>query len=191
MWRKMTGKLRDFAGRSEGTAVMEAVMILPVLLMAWVGLYAFWEAYNARTTLQKATFTAADMLSREMVPVTDSYMNGLDSVMEYLVQSRFDVASRFTAYTKTGPNDTDVTVDWSYSPNAAMPALTTATLQARVANLPVLGLGTTALVVDTSMNYSVPTGVPFITYAVPSAFSTNMVLLPRYLPKLCRSGLAC
>lgn len=185
--RRIAAYLRD----TSGTAVIETVLILPIMLLSWVALYAFWEGYNSRAAVQKATFVAADMLSREMVPVTNAYLDGLDTVMEYMVQQRFDVSSRFTAYTRTGTADSNVAVVWSYSPSGAMPALTTTALQARAASLPALSTGSTAIIVDTTMGYSPPMGVPFIRYAMPSSFSNTVVLTPRFLAKFCRSGIAC
>lgn len=183
--------LRRFISDERGNGVIEAVMILPVMLMAWIGLYAFWEAFNARSSVQKATFVAADVLSREMVPVSDAFLDGLDTSMEYLVNSRFNVSSRFTSITRTGPLDSDVAVVWSYSPSSAMTALTTSDLVAQAATLPKLAAGSTALVVDTQMAYSLPFTVPIASYVVPSSFSDRVVLRPRFLPKLCRGTTAC
>lgn len=187
----MRAALRRFCRDERGDAVIEAVLMLPVLAAAWIGLYAFWEAFESRSSVQKAAFAAADILSREMVPVTDETLDGLDAVMEYMVDSRFEVASRFTSFTRTGATDADVAVVWSYSPAGAMTALTTAELKLRAANLPKLATGSTALLVDTQMAYSLPVSVPFISYVVPASFADYVVLRPRYVPKLCRSGIAC
>ncbi len=186
--RRPLPHLRAFLRDEGGSAVIESMMIIPVILMAWIGTYAFWEAFSARGTVQKANFAVADILSREMVPVTDTFLDGLDTTMEYMVGPRFDVSARFTVYSKTGPNDTDVAVLWSYSPGTAMAVLTTAGLQARGANLPKLTTGSTAIVVDTQMAYSVPFRIPIASYVVPSSFSDTVVLRPRYLAKLCRAG---
>ncbi len=181
--------LRRFIAQDRGNAVIETVIILPTMLVAWIAVYAFWEAYSSRTAFQKAAHVAADLLSREMVPVTDTTLTGLDTVMEYLVDSRFDVASRFASYTRTGPLDTDVVVTWSFSTESAtLPALTTADLVARATNLPRLTVGATALVVDTRMNYSLPMSVPVATFVVPSSFSQSVVLRPRFVTRLCRAG---
>ena len=184
-------KIADFKTGEGGNAVIESVMILPMLLLAWVAVFAFWEAFNSRSMVQKAGFAAADVLSREMVPVTDAFLDGLDTSMEYLVDNRFDVTSRFTSFRRTGANDTDVAVVWSYSPAGAMAALTNAELVAKAAQLPKLTVGSTALIVETRMNYSLPVSLPLASYVVPSSFSDSIVLRPRFLAKLCRSGTAC
>lgn len=181
----------DFRAGEGGNAVIETVVILPTLLLAWIGVFVFWEAFSSRSMVQKAGFVAADVLSREMVPVTDAFLDGLDASMEYLVDNRFDVASRFTSFTRTGANDTDVAVVWSYSPAGVMTAMTNADLVAQAAQLPKLTVGSTALIVDTRMNYSLPVSLPLASYAVPSSFSDSIVLRPRFLAKLCRSGTAC
>lgn len=180
--------IRHFWSDDTGNAVVETVLILPALLAAWIGLFVFWEAFNARSTVQKAAFAAADVLSRETVPVTDATLDGLDRVMEYLVDPRFDVASRFTSFRRTGTLDSDIVVTWSYAPAGALAAMTTADLVARAANLPKLPVGATALIVDTRMDYSLPVSLPFAGYVVPSSFSDSVVLPPRFLPRLCRAG---
>lgn len=181
--------LRRFFAQERGNAVIETVIILPTMLVAWIALYAFWEAYSSRTAFQKAGHVAADLLSREMVPVTDATLTGLDTVMEYLVDGRFDVDSRFASYTRTGPLDTDVVVTWAFSTaSATLPALTTADLVARAANLPRLSVGSTALVVDTRMTYSLPMSVPVASYVVPSSFSQSVVVRPRFVTRVCRPG---
>lgn len=185
---KLFDRLRRFVTDDRGHAVVEGVIILPALLLAWISVFVFWEAFSSKSTFQKATFAAADILSREMVPATDATLDGMDTVMEYLVDSRFDVASRFTSFARTGPLDADVVVTWSYSPSDAISAMTTADLVARAASLPKLTVGSTALIVDTRMDYSLPVSVPLATYAVPESFNESIVIRPRFVPRLCRAG---
>lgn len=186
--RKALGR---FGAGEAGNAVVEGVIMLPVMLMAWIGLYAFWEGFNSRSAVQKAAYVAADLLSREMVPVSDAFLDGLDNTVEYLVGQRFDVSTRFTSFAKTGTLDSDVAVVWSYSPGAAMATMTTADLVAKAAQLPKLAVGSTAIIAETSMAYSTPVSVPIASYVVPASFSDMVVLRPRFLAKLCRAGSAC
>lgn len=185
------GLTRRFVRSERGGAVVEGVLMLPVMVAAWIGLYAFWEGYNTRAALQKATFSMADMLSREMVPVSGALLDGLDGGAEYLVGPRFDVTTRFTGFRRTGPNDADVAVIWSYSPGELRAAMTTADLVAMAGQLPNLSVGTMAVIAETQMAYSAPTPVPLISYLVPSSFSERVVLRTRFVPKLCWTGVAC
>ncbi len=191
MMRGIRGVLRRYLRDEAGNGVIEGVVLLPVLLMAWLGVYAFWEAFNARSAVQKAAFVSADLLSREMVPVSNGYLDGLDAAVEYLVDSRFDVTTRFTSYTRTGPLDTDVQVLWSYSPSMLMQPMVNADLVALAARLPVMTTGSTAVIVQTQMAYSVPFRVPIANYVVPASFSDMVVLRPRYVTKICRANIAC
>lgn len=183
--------IRRFLRDERGNGVIEGAMMLPVLLMAWVGVYAFWEAFNSRSTVQKATHIAADLLSREMVPVTNGFLDGLDTTIEYLVDNRFDVSTRFTSFTRTGPADSEVQVQWSYSPAALQTPMTNTQLQAMASRLPKLSTGNSAVIVETQMSYSLPFTVPIVTYAVPSSFSNMVVLTPRFVTKICRDGVPC
>lgn len=188
---RIQGIIRRFLLSEGGGAIIEGVMMMPLMLAAWVGLYAFWEGYNARDSLEKATFATADILSREMVPVTGALLDGLDNGAEYLVGPRFDVTTRFTAFRRTGANDTDVAVVWSYAPGSLRPAMTTADLVAMAGRLPKLTTGSMAVISETQMAYSAPSSIPFVGYVVPSSFSEMVVLRPRFVPKLCWAGSAC
>ncbi len=186
--RKVLGR---FGASEGGNAVVEGVMMLPVMLMAWLGLFAFWEGFSSRSAVQEAAFVAADLLSREVVPVSDAFLDGLDNTVEYLVGQRFNVSTRFTSFSRTGTLDTDVAVNWSYSPGSAMAAMTSAQLVAKAAQLPKLAVGSTAIISETTMAYSTPFSVPIASYVVPASFSDMVVLRPRFLAKVCRAGIAC
>lgn len=182
---------RRFLRDDRGNGIIEGVIMLPVLLMAWVGTFAFWEAFNARAAMQKATYVAADILSREMVPVDDAFLGGLDTTVGYLVDDRFDVSTRFTSFERTGPGNTDVRVLWSRSFAQTPTPMTDVDLVAMANELPVLSQGNTAVIVETRMGYSLPFTVPIATYVVPATFNKQVVLLPRYLPKICHTAVAC
>lgn len=182
--------LRRFWRDDRGNAIVEAVFFLPVLLVAWVGIFAFWEVFSARSAVQKAGYAAADLLSRQMVPVSGATLDGLDKAVEYLVGPRFDVTTRFTHFTRTGPLDTDVAVNWSYSTETQVPVLATPDLVAMAGQLPKLSVGSAGLLVQTDMAYRTPFAVPIVNYVVPEAFADAVVLRPRYVPKLCWEGAA-
>lgn len=181
----LVSPLRRFLRCESGGAIVEGVMILPVMLAAWVGVYAFYEVFSAKSGVQKATFVAADLLSREMVPVTPAVLDGFDTAAEYLVDARFDVATRFTAFRRTGPNDTDLEVQWSYAPGSLTAPMTSSDLQGIAAQLPKLTAGTSAILVDSTMAYSLPFTVPVAGYVVPASFSDRVVMRPRFVPKIC------
>lgn len=183
--------LRRFWRDESGSAILEAMMFIPLLAAAWVGVFVFWDGFSSKAALQRATHAAADMLAREMVPVDTTTLAGLDAGMELVVPGRFNVTSRFTAFRRTGPNDADVAVVWSHSPGALLPAMTDAQLQSRAATLPALTVGSHALIVDTTMNYAAPMNIPLVTYTVPSSFSDWVVLRPYYVAKLCQAGVPC
>lgn len=184
-------RLRRFLRDEGGNGIIEGAIMLPVLLMAWVGAHAFWEAFSSRSTMQKATFVAADLLSREMVPVSNGFLDGLDATIEYLVDDRFNVSTRFTSFTRTGPLESDVQVNWSYSPALLQPAMTTAELVTMAGRLPKLSTGNSAVIVEAQMAYSLPFTVPIASYAVPSSFSNMVVLRPRFVTRICRVGVPC
>lgn len=185
---------RRFANDERGNGIVEGAIMLPVMLMAWIGAYAIWEAFASRSAVQKATHVAADLLSREMVAASTGFLDGLDATVEYLVDARFDVSTRFTSFTRTGPGDADVQVLWSYAPSlqtALQSQMTQEQLVTMAGQLPKLSTGNSAIIVETQMGYSMPFTLPIFSMVVPSSFSNVAVLMPRYVPRICREGTPC
>ncbi len=67
--------IRRFCGERDGSVMVETVICLPLLLWALVATYEFFEVFRYRSVREKATYTVADMLSRETTHVNETYMD--------------------------------------------------------------------------------------------------------------------
>ena len=119
--------LSRYLTREHGTMSLEAVIVFPMLLWAFGATFLFYDVFHFQTQAQSASYTIADVLSREENPVDDSYLKGLQKMQNYLLQGRY--ASRLRVTTLYW-DDTkkQFTVIWSHTPYGTWPDLTTATL---------------------------------------------------------------
>ncbi len=168
--------LARFLREDAGTLMAETVIILPLLIWAFLGLYVYWDAYRSVTTIQKAAYTISDMISREMEPIDTAYILGLDSVMDYLVDEDATLSTRVTSVAWSEANNR-FEVHWSRSDGVTLPALTTATLQPLAGNIPDMAEGDYAIIVEVYMPYVSAFDVGLTN----DHFSDFIVTRPRFL----------
>lgn len=127
--RSLDQMIRRFRQDERGSVVAEAVIAMPLMLWAYMALFVYWDGFRSVNTVQKATYTISDMLSREMVAIAPAYITGMDSIMEYMVDGDQDVSLRVSSVTWSQARHR-YEIHWSRTTNAvALPALTTASLQ--------------------------------------------------------------
>lgn len=190
MIRQLTPRLRAFGRSRHASVVVETVLIAPLLLLMMVGFHSFWHAIQTANSLQKATFVAADLISREMEPVDTTFLDGLDLVVNYMVRSPDPASLRITSVLRVarGLNTPEgLAVIWSYSPGNRREALTNAALQAMEDDLPLMSPGGTILLVEASLPYR-----PLANVGLPAmTLTARFAMTPRYVPFLCRAGRPC
>ena len=79
--------LRKYFGREDGSLTVEAVLVIPVLTFAMAATLVTWDAFKTRNISQKATYTVADMLSRETGGVDEDYLIAAHELFGYLSNS--------------------------------------------------------------------------------------------------------
>lgn len=174
--------LRD----DRGAVVAEAVIVLPVFLWAYLALFVYWDAFRSMNTVQKAAYTISDMISREMVGVTSNYINGLDNMLEYLVDNGQIVSLRVTSVTWSDANDR-FEVHWSRSPENAKPLLTTSSLQNYSGQIPNMTPGDYVVIVEIWADYA----PSFEVGMDDMVFNQFIVTRPRFLPCIPMDAVAC
>jgi hypothetical protein len=185
MWKKPKSFAR-FLREESGVMLAETVIILPLLLWAFLGLYVYWDAYRSVTTVQKAAYTISDMITREMASIDDSYITGLDEVMEYLVDEDQDVATRVTSIAWS-EDQQQFQVHWSRSDGTVLPPLTTATLQTFVSQIPNMAEGDFAMIVEVRVGFD----SAFNAGLTSDYFSEFIVTRPRFLRCIVLNGQDC
>ena len=178
--------LRRFLREDRGSVVAEAVIVLPVFLWAYLALFTYWDAFRSLNTVQKASYTVSDMVSREMLGISTSYVDGLDRMMEYLVDDGQNVSMRLTSVTWSATNNR-FEVHWSRSPGNAMIPLTTTTLLPLASKIPTMAAGDYVVILEVLVPYA-PT---FSIGMNDMNFEEFIVTRPRFLPCLPLDALSC
>lgn len=179
--------LRRFLRREDGTVIAEALIVLPVLLWAYIGLFVYWDCFRSLNTVQKASYTVSDMLSRSNTGIKTSYIGGLYRVLDYLIDKDQDATMRVTSVTWSATN-TRYEVHWSRTTNGTvLPALTTASLQTYGSQIPTMTPGDYVVIVEVRVPYT-----PVFNIGLTSqVFSEFIVTRPRFLPCLPMDNIAC
>lgn len=180
------GLIRRF-GRSEtGSVMAETVIVLPILLWSFLALFVYWDSFRSMNTVQKAAYTISDTISREMITLPSSYFDGLRNVMDFMIDSDQDVRMRITSFTY---NKTELKykVMWSYSPNNAMPELTTAQLVNLEYRLPNMADADYATILETEVDYK----PAFRVFMDDLTLQQFIVTRPRFVSPTCMNGRTC
>jgi len=178
---------RRFAARSSGSVTIEGIFIIPIMALGMTGFYAFWDAYKTQNVVQKAAYAVSDMLSREMIPATPAFIDGLDRTLEYLIGS--DVRVRVTSIRRTadGPLGLQgLDVLWSYSPGNVIAPLTEATLTEVERDIPMMAIGSNMVMFEVRVPYSPVTEILEL-----DTIRETVAMRPRFLPTLCMTGVVC
>jgi hypothetical protein len=179
--------IRRFASDTSGTMLAEVMFIVPVMAMGMSGFFAFWNVYQTQNLVQKGAYAISDMLSREMVPATSGFLDGLERTLEYLIGT--DARTRVTSIRRNsdGPLGTaGLQVLWSYSPGGVMLPLTNATLTEVIADVPMMAVGSNMVVYEVVVPYTPVTEILTI-----DTIRETVAMRPRFLPTLCKTGVVC
>jgi Flp pilus assembly protein TadG len=186
--------LKRFTGGQAGTVTSEFVIMFPILIWAWIGMFYYWDVYRAQNLAQKASYAVADNLSRSVDEVTQNYVNGMGGLLTYLSQADTPVRLRVTSI-KWNATTLKHEVSWSYSPNNKFPKLTNTTLDPIRNRLPTLVQYETVLLIETAVDYVPPLNIDRIgdidLGVGPQTFNEFIVTRPRFVNKVCLTGTTC
>ena len=202
--------LRRFARDTQGTMSVEAVMILPVLVWAFIAFTVMWDAYRVKNLAQRATYTVADIISRERAQVRRVFITNYLRVFRYATEATGDLNSanvtttphvlRVTSVMFSEGSDEDdeddvISVAWSKSTDPArMPEWTTETINQIADQIPAMLDGDNVVVVDTRLRWQ-----PKFTAQMAGSLlgdqatgwmqerdiDTFTTVRPRFVPKVC------
>jgi len=170
--------LRRFCRDQRASISLEAVLLFPLLVWAYVATFVFFDAFRAQNTTLKAAYTLSDMLSRETDPVTQDYLDGLNTVFDYLTFTPNPTWIRVTVITWDEADDR-FEVLWSET-TKSNPKWTTATLQTIADQIPAMSNGDRSILVETTMRYRPAFRISFGEID----FENFVVTSPRFAPQL-------
>ena len=201
--------IRRFLSQTRGSMAVEAVLVLPVMALMFIFFNVYWDAYRAKNLAQKATYTIADIISRERSQVVPNYAKSYVRVFNYAAEvpgtlnvTNYETSAaiiRVTSVTFTdGAEDDDdgqVNMAWSMSSDPKrMPEWTNATIDAIAGQIPAMLDGDNIIVVESRVRWQ-----PKFTTAMAADLlgkssegwftardiETMATVRPRFVPRVC------
>jgi Flp pilus assembly protein TadG len=180
--------LRRFLRNEDGAFLVDAVLLLPAFVWAYTGLFVYWDAYRAINTVQKASYTISDLLSRnqDVTGINDAYLAGMRTTLNTMIDADQSSKIRVTSYKWSEPNNR-YEVIFSRSPDNEMTALTNTNLAAITNRLPLMSDGDSAVLLEVEVSYTPPAAFGLD----PTTLEQFIVTRPRFVAKLCHVSFAC
>lgn len=172
--------LRD----ERGSFSVEAILMFPLLVWAFMAMYVFFEGLRESNINLKATYTISDLLSRETDDIDQTYLDGMNQVYAWLSRSATPVSMRVTVVRFDETADQHVNV-WSRGV-AGKPDLTQEDVDTQISrHVPIMADASTAIVVETWTTYN-----PIMDIGLTDTDIYNIVVTaPRFSDQLNFAGL--
>lgn len=152
-WQDIKLRLQDFRDDERGSFMVESVIALPLLFWTVAATFEFFEVHRYRSVREKATYTVADMISREQDVVTDTYMDNAKVLFDEITNDDGTNQLRVTIIRYDAVSDT-YGVSWSeVRGTGPLGVLTDTDVANSHATLPMMSDGEEVIVVETSSNY--------------------------------------
>lgn len=177
-------KLRAFLKNDDGAILMEFVLTIPLVAFAVYMSFVFFDAYKTKNTAQKASYTIADLLSRQVEGADEAYLAGMKDVFDFLASTDAnDTTIRVTSvfYKK---NKDLYKVMWSKTVGNNVGKWKTSKLKKLKDHLPDVANKDYLILVETFVEYE----PPFSGVIETQEFTTFTPVSPRFAPQLAWVG---
>ncbi|MEM6619917.1 MAG: TadE/TadG family type IV pilus assembly protein [Pseudomonadota bacterium] len=168
--------LPRFRSDQSGATTVEFLIAMPLVVFWFAGSYTFFQAYSEWTRSVKATYTVADILSRQAT-VDDAFIDQMNVLFASIMgENTNDVYLRVSSIEQT---DSGLTIDWSVATGLHHELKVDEEIPDEI--IPSLVAGQYTILVESHMNYT-----PFkMTVGVTGTVLTKKVAVsPRFHTKL-------
>lgn len=179
MFDKIKTRLTSFREDMSGTASVEAAIIIPAIFWAFGAGFTFFDAYRAQAVAEKAAYTVSDMISRETLTITPTYVTNMRNIYRDLSGlSNSETALRITVM-RWDEEDGRFYIDWAKR-RGDIPRLRNRDVADYQELLPPMVDMERIILVETASDYS-----PAFNFALPDRMIETFVFVrPRYAPQL-------
>ena len=169
-----------FARSDDGSLSIEAVFAVPILAWAITATFVFFDAFKTQYVSKRATYTVADMLSREEVAIDANYLTALREMYDYLANSEGDNNLRVTVVERKTDPDTGLPfLDLVWSEGVGVERYVN--LSVIEDRIPGIALGEQLIIVESEQEWTPAFGVGLANFR----FYELALARPRFAPKLC------
>lgn len=145
--------MRGFARDTRGTVAVEAAVIFPVVMWAFLAMFVYFEGYRQASVNHKAANTIADMYSRETENITNTYIDNTRDLFELLASANEGVKIRVSVI-KWAKRKDEYRVVWSRTRGAGISKLEHADITEWETKLPVVPNQERIVLVETWSTYN-------------------------------------
>ncbi|MDA7427525.1 hypothetical protein PGB28_03570 [Primorskyibacter aestuariivivens] len=184
MMTKARSALNGFARKADGGVNIEAILFLPLLIIATAGSLVFYDAFRKNSLGDKATFTIGDMLSRETDYITPTYIDSTKALFNFLTGTEATENTLRVTVVQYDLETDSYSVVWSEARGSHAAPLSDADMSNAHNEFPVMVDSEQVIVVDTFVDYSVPTSA-----IRDRVFDARVFTRPRFAPQLVWSGI--
>lgn len=189
MMARLKYALSRFRSATEGVMTVEMVIVLPFLFWMITTTFELYEVHRYKAARIKATYTVADMLSREMLPVNSTYIDAAKSLFDSQTLDHGINQVRMSVVMFNAATDT-YSVRWSeVRGDGDMSALTNTDVATAHDELPMLNGGEELIIVESTSIYQ-PT---FVYPGLNNQYTVNTQVFTgiRFASQLCWEGSYC
>lgn len=181
---RLINVIREKAADEKGSFSVEAVLMFPMIVWAFMAMFVFFEGLRESNINVKAAYTVSDLLSRETDEIDQSYLDGMRDVYTWLSRSANPVSLRVTVVRFDDTNDQHVKV-WSRGAGGAV-ELTQDDIDVTITpNIPIMADAATAIVVETWTTFT-----PLMDIGLVETDVYNLVVTsPRFTDQLMFDGI--
>ena len=167
----------------DGSVSIEAILMFPLLIWAWIAMYTFFEGLRENNINLKASYTIGDLLSRETSTIDMDYLNGMTGVFAWLTRTQAPVQMRVTVV-RWNEDDQRHDLVWSRGLQGQTDLTQAGVTAALTPSIPILADADTAIVVETWADFE-----PIVEIGLKDTTIYNLVVTPpRFSDQLVLEG---
>lgn len=157
--RRLRQSFQAYLKDEEGALLVEFMILLPMMIWAFVALVVYWDVFKTINVSQKAAYSIADLLSRQVI-VTEDFLDGMEDVMDFLTPGVGDSRVRITSL-RFEANNLAITTDDVYeiifthsSDTTLAPEYTAVNVQDLKPLIPIMDNQDSVIVVETWVDFT-------------------------------------
>ncbi|MEM1428592.1 MAG: hypothetical protein AAGG09_03950 [Pseudomonadota bacterium] len=150
-------RVRAFARETKGSVSVEAAVMMPFLLGLFALTLVWFDAFRTKNAVLKATYSVADMVSRETTELPETFLPGLATVFEYMIDTPDPTSLRVTSFfcqaDCTDEDLRELEMCWSWA-SGDYPKHTETTARGLESAVPLMAFGKGVVVMEGRVDYS-------------------------------------
>jgi len=176
MKRKFLNLIKGKSRDEEGATTVEFMLVMPLIIFWFAGSFTFFDAYSEWTRSVKATYTVADVMSRQFSMKQD-YEEDMNSLFASIMgEASNDTYVRITSIKK---ENNALKIDWARASGLHAPMANNSEIPTEL--IPNILNDEAVILVESYMDF-----VPFQDYVglVSRQLENRVVINPRFTSKL-------